>query len=108
MLFLGLGTGLGSALIVDGHIEAMELAHLPFRKHTYEHYVGAAYREKHKAKWRDNVLEIIELLRKGVRPDYIVIGGGNVDHLDQLPEGVRRGANANAFVGGFRLWEDTP
>ena len=108
MLFLGLGTGLGSALIVDGRIEAMELAHLPFRKHTYEHYVGAAYREKHKAKWRDNVLGIIELLRKGVRPDYIVIGGGNVDHLGELPEGVRRGANANAFTGGFRLWGDTP
>ena len=108
MLFLGLGTGLGSALIVDGRIEAMELAHLPFRKHDYEHYVGEAYREKHKAKWHDNVIEVIELLRKAVRPDEIVLGGGNVKHLARLPAGVRRGDNALAFTGGFRMWENTP
>ncbi len=108
MLFLGLGTGLGTALIVDGRVEAMELAHLPYRKHDYEHYVGNAYRDKHKTKWRHNVLDIIALLRKALRPDTIVLGGGNVKHLDELPEGVERGANANAILGGFRLWEGTP
>jgi len=106
MLFLGLGTGLGSAMIVDGRIEAMELAHLPYRKRSYEYYVSDAYREQHRKKWRDNVFEIIALLRKGLRPEYIVLGGGNVKHLDELPDGVRRGDNANAFSGGFRLWED--
>ena len=108
MLFLGLGTGLGSALVVDGRLEAMELAHMPWRKHTYEHYVGDAYRVRHKARWKRNVLEVVDLLRQAVRPDYVVLGGGNVDHLDELPEGVRRGGNANAIAGGMRLWEDTP
>lgn len=108
MLFLGLGTGLGTALIVDGRVEAMELAHLPYRKHDYEHYVGNAYRDKHKTKWRHNVLDIIALLRRALCPDTIVLGGGNVKHLDELPEGVERGANANAILGGFRLWEGTP
>lgn len=104
MLFLGLGTGLGSTMIVDGVIQAMELAHLPYKKHSYEYYVSDAYRDRHKKKWQDNVLEIIEVLRAALAPDYIVLGGGNVEHLDHLPEGVRRGDNRNAFTGGFRLW----
>jgi glucose-6-phosphate isomerase len=106
MLFLGLGTGLGSAMIVEGRVEATELAHLPFRKRSYEYYVSDAYREQHKKKWHDNVFEIITLLREALRPDYVVLGGGNVKHLDDLPKGVRRGDNANAFKGGVRLWED--
>ena len=106
MLFLGLGTGLGSAMIVEGRVEATELAHLPFRKRSYEYYVSDAYREQHKKKWHDNVFEIITLLRQALRPDYVVLGGGNVKHLDDLPEDVRRGDNANAFKGGVRLWED--
>jgi len=105
MLFLGLGTGLGSAMIVDGVIEAMEIAHMPYHKHTYEYYVGAAYRDRHKSKWRDNVFEIISVLRAALAPDYVMLGGGNAQNLDQLPDGVRRGTNANAFTGGFRLWE---
>jgi glucose-6-phosphate isomerase len=107
MLFLGLGTGLGSAMIADGRLEPMELAHLPYKKHTYEHYVGEKARERYgKKKWQAHVLEEIETLRAALEPDYVVLGGGNVDHLDKLPEGVRRGDNANAFKGGFRLWEN--
>jgi len=106
MLFLGLGTGLGTAMIVDGVIEAMELAHLPYRKHTYEYYVADAYRRRHKKKWPARVFEVIDVLRAALLPDYVMLGGGNVNHLDELPKGVRRGDNRNAFVGGLRLWED--
>jgi glucose-6-phosphate isomerase len=85
----------------------MELAHLPYKKHTYEYYVGEKARERYgKKKWQAHVLEEIETLRAALEPDYVVLGGGNVDHLDKLPEGVRRGDNANAFKGGFRLWEN--
>jgi predicted NBD/HSP70 family sugar kinase len=109
MLFLGLGTGLGSAMIVDGVIEPLELAHLPFRKHTFEYYVGEQARERlSRKKWRANVDEVIETLRAALEPDYIVLGGGNVRHLRKLPTGVHRGDNANAFLGGFRLWQELP
>ncbi|HEX7341704.1 MAG TPA: glucose-6-phosphate isomerase [Rhodanobacteraceae bacterium] len=106
MLFLGLGTGLGSAMVVDGHVEPMELAHLPFRGHDYEHFVSEAFREHDPGQWKRNVLEVIDVLRHAMEPDYIVLGGGNVHHFDTLPDGVRRGDNDNAFIGGFRLWEN--
>ncbi|HET8553885.1 MAG TPA: glucose-6-phosphate isomerase [Rhodanobacteraceae bacterium] len=106
MLFLGLGTGLGSAMVVDGHVEPMELAHLPYRQHDYEYYVGEAFREKHPDQWKANVLDIVDTLRTAMEPDYVVLGGGNVRHFDSLPDGVRRGDNDNAFKGGFRLWEN--
>ena len=107
MLFLGLGTGLGSAVIMDGLIEPMELAHMPYRKHTYEYYVSEAARKRRgNKKWRAHVFEEIQALRAALEPDYVVLGGGNVDRLDTLPEGVRRGDNANAFIGGFRLWDN--
>lgn len=106
MLFLGLGTGLGSAMVVDGIIEPMELAHLPFRKHTYEYYVGNDARKRHgRKKWQARVLEVVAALRAALEPDDVVIGGGNVKYLKNLPDDVRRGANANAFTGGFRLWD---
>ena len=106
MLFLGLGTGLGSAMIVDGQVEPMELAHLPYKKgRTYEEVVGAAGLERlGKKKWRGQVRDVIAQLRSALEPDYTVIGGGNAKKLGALPAGVRIGANANAFLGGFRLW----
>lgn len=107
MLFLGLGTGLGCAMIVDGILEPMEVAHLPYKKgRTYEEYVGKrGLARLGKKKWRKHVLEVVELLRRSLEPDDVVIGGGNVKLLSRLPPGVRRGDNANAFRGGFRLWE---
>jgi predicted NBD/HSP70 family sugar kinase len=105
MLFLGLGTGLGSALIVDGELEALELGHLPFRKATYEDYVGeAALEQRGKKRWRRAVTETIEQLRAALEPDYVVLGGGNAEKLGDLPGGVRLGSNEHAFTGGFRLW----
>jgi polyphosphate glucokinase len=108
MLFLGLGTGLGSAMIVDGRVAPMELAHLPYRKgKTYEEYVGAAgLRRLGKKKWRKHVWAVTELLRAALLPDEVVIGGGNAKKLDRSPKGVRIGVNANAFTGGFRLWPE--
>jgi polyphosphate glucokinase len=106
MLFLGLGTGLGSAMIVDGVIEPMELAHLPYRKGTYEDYVGLRGLTDHgKKKWRKYVEDVIERLVAALEPDDVVLGGGNVKHLDEMPRGTRAGDNANAFLGGFRAWE---
>jgi polyphosphate glucokinase len=108
MLFLGLGTGLGSALIVDGRLEPMELAHLPYRKgRTYEDYIGeAGLKRLGKRKWRKHVWAVVELLSKALEPDYVVVGGGNARRLDEPPTGVRLGDNANAFKGGFRLWQE--
>nr|WP_275577097.1 ROK family protein [Dyella flava] len=107
MLFLGLGTGLGTAFIVDGIVEPMELAHLPFKKGTFEDYVGARGLKKlGKKKWHAHVVEVIEQFKAALEPDYIVLGGGNVRQLEQLPDDVRRGDNHNAFAGGFRLWEN--
>lgn len=106
MLFLGLGTGLGSAMIADGVIEPLELGHLPFRKKTYEDYVGERGLEKlGKKKWRKAVFTTVEQLRAALEPDEVVLGGGGVDELEELPEGCRRGQNENAFLGGFRLWD---
>jgi polyphosphate glucokinase len=106
MLFLGLGTGLGSALIADGVIEPLELGHLPYRKKTFEDYVGERGLEKlGKKKWREAVFETVERLIAAMEPDEVVLGGGGVDELDELPPGCRRGANENAFLGGFRLWD---
>jgi polyphosphate glucokinase len=106
MLFLGLGTGLGSALVVDGIVEPMELGHLPFRKKTFEDYVGEAGRLRlGKKKWRAAVAEAVERLVAALEPDYVVLGGGNAKRLDELPPNTRLGANNNAFVGAFRLWE---
>jgi polyphosphate glucokinase len=105
MLFLGLGTGLGTALIVDGAVEPMELGHLPYKKHTYETYVGRAGLERAgKKRWRRCVTDVVERLVAALQPDETVIGGGNVRKLDPLPPRCRAGHNANAFRGGFRLW----
>ena len=108
MLFLGLGTGLGSTFIVDGIIEAMELGHLPYKKATYEDYVGLRGLKKHgKKKWQKHVADVVERLVAALEPDEVVLGGGDVKKLKKLPKGCRAGDNANAFLGGFRLWENT-
>ncbi len=106
MLFLGLGTGLGTTLIVDGIIEPMELGHLRYRKATYEDYVGARGLARHgKKKWRKHVADVVQGLVAALEPDDVVLGGGNVRNLEELPPGCRAGDNANAFLGGFRVWE---
>ncbi len=106
MLFLGLGTGLGAALIVDGVLEPMELAHLPYKKGwTYEDYLGlAGLKRLGKRKWRRNVNEVVKLLKAALEADYVVLGGGNARLLKKLPPGSCLGNNANAFCGGYRLW----
>ena len=108
MLFLGLGTGLGAAMIVENVTQPMEIAHLPYRKgKTYEHYVSEAYREKKgNTVWRKRVFDVVKRLTSALEPDYLVIGGGNVKKLETLPPNCRRGDNALAFEGGFRLWKD--
>lgn len=109
MLFLGLGTGLGTAMIVDGLLEPMELGHLPYKKgKTYEDFVGIRGLERlGKKKWRRHVADVVERLRAALEPDYIVIGGGNVHKLKALPPHTFAGENENAFRGGFRLWNGT-
>jgi polyphosphate glucokinase len=105
MLFLGLGTGLGSTMIVDGIVEPMELGHLPYKKGTYEDYVGRVGLERHgKKKWRRHVADVVARLTAALQPDETVIGGGNVRKLHALPQRCRAGNNDNAFRGGFRLW----
>jgi polyphosphate glucokinase len=106
MLFLGLGTGLGSAMIIDRVLEPMELAHLPYKKgRTYEDYVGnAGLKRLGRKKWRRNVADVVARLKTALEVDDVVVGGGNAKLLHKLPAGVRLGANANAFIGGFRLW----
>lgn len=106
MLFLGLGTGLGSAFVNDGQLLPMELGHLPFKKKTFEDYVGIRGLEKGGGrKWKKHVFETVELLTAALLPDYVVLGGGNVKRLKELPPACIAGANENAFLGGFRLWE---
>ena len=108
MLFLGLGTGLGSTMIVDGVVEPAELGHLPYksRRRTYEDYVGLrGLKRMGRKRWEQHVVELIERLIAALEPDDVVLGGGNVKQLKTLPAGCRAGDNANAFLGGFRLWE---
>jgi len=108
MLFLGLGTGLGSTLIVEGIVEPMELGHLPYRDGTFETYVGLRGLEKHGlTQWRRDVADVVRRLIAALEPEDVVLGGGNVHQLDELPPGCRVGDNANAFLGGFRLWEES-
>jgi polyphosphate glucokinase len=107
MLFLGLGTGLGSTLIVDGVVVPMELSHLPYKKGTYEDYVGVrGLEQRGKKQWRKHVGDVVERLVAALQPDDVVLGGGNVKQLKELPPGCRVGDNANAFKGGFRMWEE--
>src|SRR3954453_7780481 len=107
MLFLGLGTGLGTAMVVEGILEPMDLGHLPYKKGTYEDYVCRAGLERFgKKKWRRHVADVVARLIAALEPDDTVIGGGNVAKLDVLPPQCRAGDNSNAFRGGFRLWED--
>jgi polyphosphate glucokinase len=107
LLFLGLGTGLGSAMIVDGIVEPMELAHLPYRKGTFEDYVGLrGLNRLGKKRWRRCVSDVVTRLAAALEPDDIVIGGGNVKKLKELPPGTRAGDNENAFQGGFLLWHE--
>src|SRR6201987_5294609 len=109
MLFLGLGTGLGSAMIVNGIVAPMELGHLPYKKGTYEDYVGNEglnrFGKKH---WRKLVKDVVERLVAALEPEDVVIGGGNVIHLKKLPSGCRASNNDHAFIGGFRIWDDPP
>jgi polyphosphate glucokinase len=107
MLFLGFGTGLGSAMIVDGIMEPMELGHLPYKKATFEDYVGVRGLDKYgKKKWRRYVADVVEHLVAALEPEDVVLGGGNVHKMKKLPPGCRAGDNTNAFRGGFRLWEE--
>lgn len=109
LLFLGLGTGLGSAMVFEGILVPMELGHLPYRDRTFEYYVGARGRRRlGKEKWRRHVVDVVSQLVAALQPDDVVLGGGNVKRLQLLPKGCRAGDNANAFVGGFRLWEKDP
>ena len=106
MLFLGLGTGLGTTLIVDNIILPMELGHLPYKRGTFEDYIGERGLDRMgKRKWRARVDDVTARLIRAVMPDDVVLGGGNVRLLDRLPAGCRAGENSNAFLGGFRLWQ---
>ena len=110
MLFLGLGTGLGATLILDGTVEPMEIGHMPYKRgHTFEDYAGERGRKKlGNRKWRKAVAEVVMRLKEVLEADYVVLGGGNAARLKELPEGVRLGDNLNAFKGGLRLWRDAP
>jgi len=105
MLFLGLGTGLGSTMVVDGEVQPMELAHLPYKKATFEDYVGLRGLERFgKKKWRQYVEDVVKVLIAALQPDEVVLGGGNAKKLKKMPPLCRAGDNANAFLGGFRMW----
>jgi len=108
MLFLGLGTGLGTAMVADHTVLPLEMGHLPYRKgHTFEEYVGTAGMERlGKKKWTKVVFDVVRRFQNALLPDYVVLGGGNAKKLDELPPGCQRGANVMAFVGGCRLWEE--
>jgi polyphosphate glucokinase len=109
MLFLGLGAGLGSAMIVDGVLEPMELAHLPYKNgKTYEDYVGVrGFKRLGKRRWRRHVTDVVKRLKDALGAEYVVLGGGNSKNVKKLPPGARLGDNHNAFVGGARLWKET-
>ncbi len=105
MLFLGLGTGLGAALVLDGVLQPLEIAHLPYRSgKTYEDFLGKRGLDLGKKRWRRLVAEIVPRLHEAFQVDEVVLGGGNVKHLRELPSGVRLGRNILAFAGGFRVW----
>ena len=106
MLYLGFGTGLGSAMVLNGIVEPMELGHLPYKDATFEDYVGVrGFKRFGELKWRGYANDVVSRLLKALEPDDVVLGGGNVGNLGTLPMGCRAGANANAFIGGFRVWE---
>jgi len=107
MLYLGLGTGLGSAFVGDGTVEPLELAHLPYRKNrTYEDYLGLrGLKRLGRKKWQQHVEKVVELLKHGLQADYVMLGGGQTKKLKGLPKGVRLGTNAHAILGGLRLWD---
>jgi polyphosphate glucokinase len=107
MLFLGLGTGLGSALVTFGDLTPLELAHLPYRRNrTYEDYAGTRGLKRLGAhRWTNHVADIVALLKHGLQVDYVVLGGGQTKKLKKLPAGTRLGDNQNAIVGGLRVWE---
>jgi polyphosphate glucokinase len=109
MLFLGLGTGLGSTMIRDGVLVPLELAHLPYRHgKSYEDYLGnAGYKRLGKRAWRTHVASVTALFVAALEVEYVVLGGGNARHLNGLPPLARLGDNANAFKGGFRLWQSS-
>jgi polyphosphate glucokinase len=108
MLFLGLGTGLGSALVVEGTVVPMELAHLSYRNGTYEDYVGdRSLKRRGRKKWEQQVAIVVARLIAAFHPDGTVLGGGNSKRLKALPPGCRKGDNGNAFVGGFRMWAES-
>ena len=109
MLFLGLGTGLGNTLIVDGTVIPMEMGHLPYRKDlTYEDYVGnRGLEERGKVRWEGHVHQVVKLFQEALVVQDVVLGGGNARKLKTLPDGCRIGDNENAFTGGFRLWDET-
>ncbi|HEU5489393.1 MAG TPA: hypothetical protein VFU84_01255, partial [Gaiellaceae bacterium] len=105
MLFLGLGTGLGTTLIIDGFLVAMEVQHMPFRKGTFEDYVGERGLERLGVKrWRKALHAVIDVYVSAFSPDYVVLGGGNARDVGELPPNCRLGRNEDAFLGGFRLW----
>jgi polyphosphate glucokinase len=107
MMFLGLGTGLGTALVVDGTVVPMELGHLSYKQGTYEHYLGLKGLERLGiTKWRSLVCEVVARFIEALELDDVVIGGGNINKLDKLPPGCRAGDNALAFRGGFLLWKN--
>lgn len=110
MLFLGLGTGLGSAFVADGQLEPLELAHLPYRNGgSYEDYAGLrGYQRLGRKKWQRHVFKIVALLKQGLQADYVMLGGGNSRKLKSLPPDARLGNNANAITGGIRLWDEMP
>jgi polyphosphate glucokinase len=106
MLFLGLGTGLGAAVIMDGILEPLELGRFHYKKHTLEYYVGDRGRKRQgRKKWQRQVDKVVERLIAALKPDDVVLGGGNAKKLQPLPPGTRLGDNSFAFLGGFRLWE---
>lgn len=105
LLFLGLGTGLGSALVVEGNVVPMELGHLSYKDRSFEDYVGKQGRKRlGKAKWERHVRYIVSRLIEAIHPDDVVLGGGEAEKLKEPPPGSRMGNNANAFLGGYRLW----
>jgi polyphosphate glucokinase len=106
MLFLGLGTGLGSTLIADGVVDPMELGHLPYRKATFEDYVGRSGLERRgRKRWQQSVFDVVERFYAALEPTYVVLGGGNARKLTDIPPYARLGDNTSAFTGAFRLWE---